>query len=62
VPLTVDIEAGYSDDLERVAEVVDAVIAAGAVGINIEDGMLARLNCSCARSKPLARSPPIAGR
>lgn len=38
VPLTVDIEAGYSDDLARVAEVVDAVIAAGAVGINIEDG------------------------
>ncbi|SDR87772.1 isocitrate lyase/PEP mutase family protein [Pseudomonas prosekii] len=38
VPLTVDIEAGYSDDLTRVAEVVDAVLAAGAVGINIEDG------------------------
>lgn len=38
VPLTVDIEAGYSDDLGRVAEVLDAVIAAGAVGINIEDG------------------------
>jgi 2-methylisocitrate lyase-like PEP mutase family enzyme len=41
VPLTVDIEAGYSDDLTRVAEVVDAVIAAGAVGINIEDGATA---------------------
>ena len=38
VPLSVDIEAGYSDDLARVAEVLDAVIAAGAVGINIEDG------------------------
>ncbi|MFJ4196795.1 isocitrate lyase/phosphoenolpyruvate mutase family protein [Pseudomonas sp. NPDC089534] len=38
LPLSVDIEAGYSDDLERVAQVVDAVIAAGAVGINIEDG------------------------
>jgi 2-methylisocitrate lyase-like PEP mutase family enzyme len=38
VPLTVDVEAGYSDDLGRVAEVLDAVIAAGAVGINIEDG------------------------
>ncbi|MCS3838467.1 2-methylisocitrate lyase-like PEP mutase family enzyme [Pseudomonas sp. JAI111] len=38
VPLTVDIEAGYSNDLARVAEVIDAVIAAGAVGINIEDG------------------------
>ncbi|PMW98869.1 isocitrate lyase/phosphoenolpyruvate mutase family protein [Pseudomonas sp. FW215-R2] len=38
VPLSVDIEAGYSDDLDRVAEVIDAVVAAGAVGINIEDG------------------------
>jgi len=38
VPLSVDIEAGYSDDLDRVAELIDAVIAAGAVGINIEDG------------------------
>ncbi|MHC8395155.1 isocitrate lyase/PEP mutase family protein [Pseudomonas sp. LB3P93] len=38
VPLTIDVEAGYSDDLTRVAEVIDAVIAAGAVGINIEDG------------------------
>lgn len=26
VPLTVDIEGGYSDDLEHVAEVVDTVI------------------------------------
>jgi 2-methylisocitrate lyase-like PEP mutase family enzyme len=38
LPLTVDIEAGYSDDVARVAEVVEAVLAAGAVGINIEDG------------------------
>ncbi len=38
VPLSVDIEAGYSDDLDRVAEVIDAVVAVGAVGINIEDG------------------------
>lgn len=34
VPLTVDIEGGHSD----VAAVVAQVIAAGAVGINIEDG------------------------
>ena len=38
IPLTVDVEAGYSDDLTRVAQVIEAVIAAGAVGINIEDG------------------------
>ncbi|MCJ8206425.1 isocitrate lyase/phosphoenolpyruvate mutase family protein [Pseudomonas sp. RGM2987] len=39
VPLTVDIEGGYSDDLDRVGQVIDAVIVAGAVGINIEDGL-----------------------
>lgn len=38
VPLSIDIESGYSDDPERVADLVAAVIDAGAVGINIEDG------------------------
>lgn len=38
VPLTVDIEAGYSDDPRAVARLVARVLAAGAVGINIEDG------------------------
>lgn len=38
VPLTVDIEGGYSDDPEQVGKVINAVIAAGAVRINIEDG------------------------
>jgi 2-methylisocitrate lyase-like PEP mutase family enzyme len=38
VPLSADVEAGYSDDPARVAEVVAAVIDAGAVGINLEDG------------------------
>lgn len=38
VPLTVDIEGGYSDDPSAVARVVTSVIEAGAVGINIEDG------------------------
>jgi 2-methylisocitrate lyase-like PEP mutase family enzyme len=38
VPLTVDIEAGYSDDPRAVARLVARVVAAGAVGINIEDG------------------------
>src|ERR1700676_2161019 len=39
VPLTVDIEAGYSDDPHAVAEFIARVLAAGAVGINIEDGV-----------------------
>jgi 2-methylisocitrate lyase-like PEP mutase family enzyme len=38
VPVTADIEAGYSDDPARVGELVGRVIDAGAVGINIEDG------------------------
>jgi 2-methylisocitrate lyase-like PEP mutase family enzyme len=38
VPLTADIEGGYSDDLATVAETIRGVIDAGAVGINFEDG------------------------
>jgi 2-methylisocitrate lyase-like PEP mutase family enzyme len=38
VPLTVDIEAGYSDDPHAVARLVACVLSVGAVGINIEDG------------------------
>ncbi len=38
VPLTIDIEGGYSDDPAVVARIVAGIIDAGAVGINIEDG------------------------
>jgi 2-methylisocitrate lyase-like PEP mutase family enzyme len=38
VPLTVDIEEGYSKDPAAVAQVAASAIAAGAAGINIEDG------------------------
>ncbi|MDP3747547.1 MAG: isocitrate lyase/phosphoenolpyruvate mutase family protein [Phenylobacterium sp.] len=38
VPLTADIEGGYSDDLPTVAQTIKGVIDAGAVGINFEDG------------------------
>jgi 2-methylisocitrate lyase-like PEP mutase family enzyme len=38
LPVTVDIEGGYSDDPARVGQVVAAVVDAGATGINIEDG------------------------
>lgn len=37
VPVTADIERGYASDPEGVAETVRGVIAAGAVGINLED-------------------------
>src|SRR4051812_20595100 len=38
VPLTVDIEAGYSSDPAAVADTVAALMDVGAVGINLEDG------------------------
>jgi 2-methylisocitrate lyase-like PEP mutase family enzyme len=38
VPVTADIEGGYTDDLGQLAETIKAVIGAGAVGINLEDG------------------------
>lgn len=38
VPITVDVEGGYSIDPSTVADTVAAVIDAGAAGINIEDG------------------------
>lgn len=38
VPLTVDCEGGYSDDPATAAANIGAVIDAGAVGINLEDG------------------------
>jgi 2-methylisocitrate lyase-like PEP mutase family enzyme len=39
VPLSVDIEAGYSDDSRAVARLVVEILNAGAVGINVEDGV-----------------------
>src|SRR5882757_5574393 len=58
VPLTVDIEAGYSDDPRGVARLVARVVAAGAVGINIEDG--AGSPICCARNwRPSARPSRI---
>ena len=38
VPLTVDVEGGYSDDPAIVADTVLRVVRAGAAGINLEDG------------------------
>ena len=37
VPVSVDIEAGYGDDLEEIVDSVGQIIATGIVGINIED-------------------------
>jgi len=37
IPVSADMEAGYGDTPEAVAETVRAVLAAGAVGMNLED-------------------------
>ena len=42
VPVTADVEAGYGTSPEEVAETAREVIAAGAVGMNLEDGDEAR--------------------
>jgi len=39
VPLSVDIEGGFSDDPVAVGATVAAIIGEGAVGVNIEDGL-----------------------
>ena len=39
VPVTADMEAGFGSTPEEVADTVRAVIAAGAVGMNLEDGV-----------------------
>ncbi|MET9381226.1 isocitrate lyase/phosphoenolpyruvate mutase family protein [Streptomyces sp. NPDC002928] len=39
VPVSADIESGYAQDPEGVAGTVRAVLAAGAVGVNIEDAL-----------------------
>ena len=38
VPVTADIEGGFTDDLDQLSANIARVIEAGAVGINIEDG------------------------
>jgi len=38
LPVTVDLEAGYSDSLPEIELLVHELIATGAVGLNLEDG------------------------
>lgn len=39
VPVTADIEAGYADETPDIAATIQIVLAAGAVGVNIEDAL-----------------------
>src|SRR5260370_41787776 len=60
VPLTIDIEAGYSDDPRAVADLVVRILDIGAAGINSEDGAASAdplCNTSAAdRQKPARQS------
>jgi 2-methylisocitrate lyase-like PEP mutase family enzyme len=39
VPVSADIESGYAEDAKGVGDTIRAVLAAGAVGVNIEDAL-----------------------
>ena len=39
VPVSIDLEAGYGDTPDAAAESADQILQAGAIGINIEDGL-----------------------
>jgi 2-methylisocitrate lyase-like PEP mutase family enzyme len=39
VPVSIDLEAGYGDTPEAVAKSVAKILKAGAIGINVEDGL-----------------------
>jgi 2-methylisocitrate lyase-like PEP mutase family enzyme len=42
VPVSLDLEAGYGDTPEAAAKSVTGILKAGAIGINIEDGLSGR--------------------
>jgi 2-methylisocitrate lyase-like PEP mutase family enzyme len=48
VPLSADVEGGYSSDPRAVGDTIAAVIDAGAVGVNLEDGA-APVDLLCAK-------------
>ncbi|MFG2980487.1 isocitrate lyase/phosphoenolpyruvate mutase family protein [Streptomyces sp. NPDC048258] len=63
VPVTADIESGFGADPAAVAETVAGVLAAGAVGVNIEDGTRAPAEhaerVAAARSAAEAAGAPL---
>jgi 2-methylisocitrate lyase-like PEP mutase family enzyme len=60
VPVTVDAEGGYSDDLTAVGEAVRRLVDAGAVGINLEDGG-GTPDLMCAKIEAVKRAAAGAG-
>src|SRR5216683_598317 len=39
IPVSVDVEAGYTNDAKKVGENLKAILGSGIAGINIEDGV-----------------------
>lgn len=67
VPVTADVESGFAADAAGVARTVDGVLAAGAVGVNIEDalvtgtGPLRPVDDQCARIRAAREAADAAG-
>jgi 2-methylisocitrate lyase-like PEP mutase family enzyme len=67
VPLSADIEAGYAGDPRELADTTRKVIAAGAVGVNIEDSWfggsapLYELTAACERIRAVRAAAAEAG-
>jgi len=66
LPVTVDMEAGYGTTPEAVADSVRAVIDAGGVGINLEDGLhapaaLRKLDAAVERVRAAVDAAAMAG-
>lgn len=60
VPVSADIEGGYSSDPAAVGELAARVVDAGAVGINLEDGA-ATPDLTCAKIERVKRAAARAG-
>jgi 2-methylisocitrate lyase-like PEP mutase family enzyme len=61
VPLTVDLEGGYSDDPRDVATLARRLLDLGVAGVNLEDGRPHGPACAPSASTPpwSPRSPPL---
>jgi len=60
IPLSADIEDGYSEDPRAVGEMIKAVIDAGAVGVNLEDGA-SPVDAMCAKIEAAKQAAARAG-
>jgi 2-methylisocitrate lyase-like PEP mutase family enzyme len=60
IPVSADIEDGYSEDPRAVGEMIAAVIDAGAVGVNLEDGATP-VDVMCAKIEAAKQAAARAG-